>query len=140
MQALNITIVANEHDNMFKLVGNDLTLNSMPSTNVSFNTTFKLIAFDGVHSTSASLHLQWAASKQDFCSKTVQTIRIPSNRAPNSTILLLNNDNRPALIHHLLSAEKLPFEIVNNSELVVKEGFYNLEKVRFEYFPVIINT
>lgn len=116
--------MANEHEEMLKLDGNDVVLNAIPpSTNLSFNSTFKLVAFDNVHSTSSELRLQWRAAER--CVKKGQTIRIPSNRTLNSSVLLLNNDNRPALIHHLLNAEKLPFEIVNNSELIVKEGFYN---------------
>jgi hypothetical protein len=128
---LSISLVANEHSKLLKLVGNEILFDAMPTTNSSFNATFKLIAFDGIHSTISDLNVQWIAAKNDFCTQTTQTIHISSNRPVNSSIMLLNKDNRQFLIHHLLGAEKLPFEIVNNSELVVKEGFYKLPKVVF---------
>lgn len=129
VQTLSISIISNEYKKLLKLVGNDLILNSILTTNTSFNTTFKLIAFDGIHSTNSELNLQWIAAKNDFCVQSNQVIHIPSNRPLNSSVMLLNKDNRQFLIHHLLGAEKLPFEIVNNSELVIKDGFFKLPEV-----------
>lgn len=135
VQNIVISIVSKKHNEILKLVGNDVVFNAFPSTDSSFNTTFQLIAFDGIHSTTSDLNLEWIASNIDFCTENNQTIHIPANRPLNSPILLLNKDGRQVLIHHLIGNEKFPFEIVNNSELVTKEGFYKLPNVSLNGVP-----
>ena len=108
----------------------------------------EIIAFDGTHSTSVPVTIKIKAipaSKGATCPEAISNLTIAGNLPSGHVIANLPSSTKSEVVfNHLLGAERLPFEIQNGSQLVVKDSYANTRsysiklKSRKEHkFPIV---
>ncbi|KAI6243857.1 hypothetical protein M3Y99_00051000 [Aphelenchoides fujianensis] len=129
VQNISISLSGRKHGDLLRLDERNVVVNKRPVEFASFNETFDLIASDGLFNDHAQLLVVWKAADGHSCPATPSELHVLANLTAGTPVWRFENETQDELlIHHLIGAESLPFEIVNNSALVVNDEYFKMSE------------
>ncbi|CAD5234633.1 unnamed protein product [Bursaphelenchus xylophilus] len=127
VQNVSVSVFTHPSNNYLAINGSTVILKRIPVDRVRVSG--KLIGFDGVYSSQADIEVMFVGDPESTeCDEKEEKIILKSIHS-NQLIRDLGNNN-VVLSNHLVDAQKLSFQIVNGSKLIVKDdvipGNYSL--------------
>ncbi|CAD5229179.1 unnamed protein product [Bursaphelenchus okinawaensis] len=117
VQNVTVSLYTDKMNGLLEVEGYKVILTKIPTEAVALKG--KITAFDGVYSSDAGIEVTFVGEpEKDVCDENEEKIII--KQVSRDTVV--KEFDRKAITNHLLDAEKLSFQIVNNTKLVVSSS------------------